>query len=195
MALSPSPIDQLHRTQTRTPGWAGRLLMFSGTVLFVTVFAYFGLQFGYKPYLQKQIDQYQKEVDDFAKKIPVTTQNQIVLFYSQLANIKTLLAGHTLSSRLFEFFETKTLPTISYDKMNANTQTREVELTGRAASLQDFGVQLGVFQNEHRIQKAVVKNLAASLAGGWTFNILLTFDPTLFNQASVAVSSSTPTTQ
>lgn len=191
MALSPSPIDQLRRSTTRTPGWSSRLLMFSGTVLFVMVLTFFGLQFGYKPYLQAQIDQYQKEVEDFDRKIPATTQNQIVLFYSQLANIKTLLGNHTLTSRLFEFFEAKTVPTVSYEKLSLNVQTREVELTGRAGSFQDFGVQLGVFQDEPRVQKVVVKSLAASTAGGWSFNVVLTVDQTMFKQTSVTASSST----
>ncbi len=163
--------------------------MFSGTVLFVTVFIFFGLQYGYKPHLEEQIAQYQKEVDDFAKKIPASTQNQIVLFYSQLANIKTLLGSHTLTSRLFEFFETKTLPTVAYDKMSVNTLNREVELTGKTASLQDFGVQLGVFQSEPRIQKVVVKSLTATLTGGWTFGLTLTFAPSVFTQSSVASST------
>jgi len=55
MPLPDKVIEQLGREPPKTPGWSFGIVMFSGTILFIAVFIYFGLTLGYEPYLQLQI--------------------------------------------------------------------------------------------------------------------------------------------
>lgn len=191
MAPTPTVFEQLRRPPSRTPGWSGKLLMFSLTALFAAVLSLAGLTYGYKPRLERQINELQRESQKFSQEIPVATREEIVGFYSQIANIKTLLGGHVTASKILDFLEAKTLPALYYDKFILNVATRELQIAGKARSVQDVGNQIRIFQNEPLVHKATVRGVTTAAAGVWSFDSTLTLDPALLGQAQRAAATST----
>ena len=108
MPLPQKVVEQLGREPSQTPGWSRKLLMFSGTIFFIALFVYFGLSFGYTPYLAAQIAQINKDIDQFGQQVSVGDQLKLVSFYSQLGNIKSLLSSQIVGLRVFDWIENNT---------------------------------------------------------------------------------------
>src|SRR6266850_2985386 len=108
MALPQKVVEQLGREPPKTPGWSGKLLMFSGTIFFIALAIYLGLSFGYKPYLSGEIDKINADIDQFGQQVSVADQLKLLSFYSQLGNIKALLATQIVGLRAFDWVEQNT---------------------------------------------------------------------------------------
>ena len=190
MALPEQVVERLSREPVQTPGWSSRLLMFAGTIFFITLAIYFGLTFGYKPYLDNQVKQLDDQIQKFTQEIPISDQNQLAVFYSQLANLDGILRGHVISSPLFDWLGGRTQSNIAYAKFNFAARTGQLALNGVAKTMNDFIQQLQIFQAESLVQRINVNSLTVSSNGGWQFDMMLFLDQTLLSQLSPPQSSS-----
>jgi hypothetical protein len=201
MALPEQVIERLSREPLVTPGWSGRLLMFAGTVFFLSLAVYVGLTYGYKPYLNAQVNDLDGQIQRFNQEIPASDQEQLTIFYSQLANLDGMLKGHIDSSSLFEWLEVRTQSNIAFSKLAFSARNGQLALNGAAKTMDDFAEQLAIFQQDPSVQRINVNSLTASANNaGWQFDMMLFLDPAFATQppasapapAVVPVSSSTP---
>ncbi len=186
MALPQKVIEQLGREPARTPGWSGRLLMFSSTIFFIVAAIYIGIVYGNQPFLRSQIDEVSNRMSTLAQEIPSDDQAKIFTFYSQIANIKTLLAKHVITSRLFEWLERQTSANVSFSRFAFTKGRNEVVLSGVAKTVNDFIQQVQVFQAQSEVKSVNFKNLAAIEKGGWQFDLTLEFIPDFFEAKIIA---------
>jgi Tfp pilus assembly protein PilN len=185
MPLPQKVIEQLGREKPQTPGWAIGSLLFSGGILFLTIAIYLGLTYGYEPYLQSQITKQTDQVNLLDQSISTADQSSLINFYSQIANLKTLLQGHVISSQFFTWLEQNTEANVYYDSL-ALGQANHVTLDGIAKTEADVNQQLSIFENSKAITSVNVSNVTFSqqTGGGWTFNVILVMAPSLFQQAN-----------
>lgn len=180
MALPQQVVEQLGREPVNTQGWAYGATLFSGGLLFLLVFIYLGMSYGYEPYLQSQITSNQNQISVLDKSIPATDQANLIHFYSQISNLRTLLQKHTLSSQFFSWLGNNTEKNIYYQSFTLASGYK-VTATGHAATEEDVNQQISIFENSPEVTSVSVSNVAAApTSGGWTFTILLTMDPGLF---------------
>jgi Tfp pilus assembly protein PilN len=181
MPLPEKVIEQLGRETPRTQGWALGALFFSGGILFLTVAVYFGLTLGYEPYLQSQFASVQNQVKTLGNSVSASDQSQLIDFYSQIANLQTLLQRHTLSSQFFSWLEQNTEANVYYHSLTL-TQGNQIALSGTAASEADVNQQVAIFENSPGVSSVTVSNVTAPLllGGGWTFSITLIMNPSVF---------------
>lgn len=181
MPLPEKVIEQLGQESPKTPGWAWGALLFSGGVLFLTVAVYFGLTLGYEPYLQSQLTSMQNQVNALSNSVSASDQSQLINFYSQIANLKTLLQQHVLSSQFFTWLEQNTEANVYYHSL-ALTQGDQVSLLGSAPAESDINQQVAIFENSPEVSSVAVSNVTApSLLGSeWTFSVTLIMNPSVF---------------
>jgi len=185
MALPEQVVERLSREPLVTPGWSGRLLMFAGTIFFLSLAVYVGLTFGYKPYLSAQVQHLDDEIKKFNEEIPSVDQNQLVVFYSQLANLNTVLKGHVTASPLFDWLEAHTQTRVMYSKFAFSAQNGQLSLTGISRGMEDFVEQIAIFQSDSMVQRITVNNVTViPSGGGWQFDIVLFLDPSLVGRTS-----------
>ena len=183
MALPEQVVDRLSREPVHTPGWSGQLLMFASTIFFISVAVYLGLVFGYKPYLNSKIIALDDKIKQFTQEIPVSDQEQLASFYSQLSNLGGILQKHLISSPLFEWLEKHTDANVYYTRFSFSPGTNQLALTGTAKTTNDFIQQMQAFQGEPAVERINVNSLNASSNGAWQFDIVLFFSPSFFNQS------------
>jgi hypothetical protein len=185
MPLPEKVIEQLGREAPKTQGWALGALFFSGGILFLTAAVYFGLTLGYEPYLQSQFTSVQNQVNTLGNSVSPSDQSQLIDFYSQIANLQTLLHRHTLSSQFFSWLEQNTEANVSYRSL-ALTQGDQVALSGVASSEADVNQQVAIFENSPEVSSVTVSNVAAPslIGGGWTFSVTLIMIPSVFSASS-----------
>lgn len=144
-------------------GWPWRLLLLSVVVLGLTVFVWAGLNFGYKPFLISQINKLDKEISDLGKVISPEDQENLLIFYSQIANLSQILKNHIVSSKVFPLLEQITNQKVYYNKFDLSLLDRGLSLEGQAQSLETLAQQLESFRETPEIERIAVKE--AKLSG------------------------------
>jgi hypothetical protein len=184
MALPPSAIEQLSRDPLRTPGWSGRLLMFSVTLLFISIAGYTGLTFGYEPYLSNRIQEAKSEMDQLSRKASAEEQEKILSYYSQLVNVKNLIDGHTYPTLLFKWMETATHPNVYFNKFDFNAKNRTVSLLGTAKNVRDVTEQIEIFEKRPEVAQVSFSNVSVLGTGGWQFDASVVLKEGVLSSAS-----------
>lgn len=187
MPLPQKVIEQLGREPNASQGWAVGALMFSGGMLFLALVIYFGLTMGYQPYLQNQLNAAEAQVSALNNSISAGDQTQLINFYSQIANLRTLLANHTFPSQFFSWLETNTEANVYYQSLTLTSQDN-VTLIGVAATEADVNQQVAVLENSPEVSSVTVSSVVAPQPGGavtgWTFTMTLVMNPSVFLSSS-----------
>ena len=168
--------------------------MFSGTIFFISLVIYFGLTFGYKAYLNSSIAKLHDQTEAFSQQVPEGDQKKIINFYSQISNLKTVLASHVFSSQLFGWLEKNTQVNVYYDKFNLNVLNGQLPLSGIGKTMDDINQQLAIFQSHKDITKITLGNVNFS-GGLWHFDVTLTFRPGYFSRPGLSIATTTTTQQ
>jgi hypothetical protein len=182
MPLPEQVIEQLGREPTSgTQGWAVGALLFSGGIFFLSLVIYFGLTFGYEPYLQSQLSTTQNQVSALDNSISASDQSQLINFYSQITNLQTLLQSHVLTSQFFAWLEQNTEANVYYQSFALATGN-QITLTGAANTEADVNQQVAIFENSPEVSSVGVSNVAApqTPGGKWSFNTTLIMNPSVF---------------
>lgn len=186
MPLPEKVIEQLGREpESGTPGFAMGALLFSGGLLVLAILVYCGLAFGYEPYLQSQLTASQNQVNALNQSISAADQSQLIGFYSQIANLQTLLENHVLPLQLFTWLGQNTEANVYYQSF-ALSQGDQVTLTGVGATEADVNQQIAIFENSPEVSSVSVTNVSAPLLlqSGWSFDVTLVMNPAIFSASS-----------
>jgi Tfp pilus assembly protein PilN len=184
MPLPQQVIDRLSREPAKTPGWSLGIVTFSGGTLFLAVVVYLGLAFGYGPYLDAQITQLNAQLDTLAKTISPDDQARLVTFYSEIANLKTVLNNHVAFSRFLAWLEKNTEANVYYSRASFSTEN-QVLLSGFAKNEADVNQQLVIFERDPSVTNANLSTITLSESDHlWQFSITLTLTPSLFLASS-----------
>jgi hypothetical protein len=180
MALPEKVIDELSRENPTTGGWSWRIFMFSFFVLVVVIAFYIGLNFGFKPYLNSQINKLDSELKQISQSISEGDQNKLMLFYSQAANISNLLKNRKLTTPLFLWLEKNTIPDVGFNKFNLNKIGNQLNLGGIAKSKESALNQILVFQSSPEIKNVVLNSLSSIDQANWQFDLVILFKESFF---------------
>jgi len=168
-------IDQMTREPAWTPGWSGRLLMFSLTVLLLSVGVFAGLKFGYQPYLDAEVKSIEGEIQIFLEKYPIASREAMRRVASQFANVEKVLASYASPRGVFEWLERTTLPSVSYSQMEFKVKERELVLTAQARDDDDVARQLELFRRDTAmVERVLFKSASTGPRGGLQFTAILT---------------------
>lgn len=178
MPLPEKVIEQLGREPVKTPGWAFGVVMFSGALLFLMLVIYFGIIFGYEPYLAAKIQQKQDQITSLGNSVSPNDQANLLNFYSQISNLRTLLRKHAVASQLFSWLEKNTETNVYFTSFAfANNQ---LQIQGVGKTQADVAQQIAIFEASPQVRQANVSNVSAATNGaGWQFSALVNIDPSM----------------
>jgi len=149
-------------------------------ILFGTVLgSYLGLIFGYKPFLNSRIESVQSQIDELARSVSVEEQSELLRFYSQIVNMKTLLDGHISLNKFFSFLENRANRQVSYDIAFLNSSNRELILEGVAASYPILSEQLQALHQAPEVERYTLSQSQVA-EGRVRFRIVANLVPILF---------------
>ncbi len=177
MALPQKVVEQLGREPVNTPGWSTGLLMFTGGILVILLGIYFALLQVYGPYLTKQTAQLNDQLNALAKTISPDDQAKFIAFYSEIANLKTVLTNHVFASHLFTWLESNTEANVYYSSFSFSTGNKVI-LTVVAPTETDIAQQLAIFENAPAVKNVSFSTVSyVSSSNTWQFTVTLTMDP------------------
>ncbi len=184
MALPEKVIEQLGREGPRTPGWSFGIISFAFGFFFIVVVIYVGITFGYEPYIAGKISADKAAMDQLNKSIPAADQTKLIGFYSQVSNLKSLLANHIVASQFFAWLEKDTEANVYYQSLGVGSGN-VVNLTGTAKTQADLDQQIAIFETAPEIISVSVTSVAPADGGGFTFNATLVMTLSLFTHSGI----------
>jgi hypothetical protein len=159
----------------KSPGWLGQLLFFGVTIFSVSLVLWAGLKFGYERYLTGQIDTLNTEIQKFNQQISSDDRNRIITFYSQLQNLKNLIANHALLTPMLSWLEGATLPQVTFTRLNYTPDTMQLGLNGVAKTAADLTAQLKLFENSPNVSQVSFSNITTNASATWAFDFTILF--------------------
>jgi hypothetical protein len=172
-------ISEQFVTEKMEVGWPWRIFIFAIVVFGLSLFIYFGLRFGYGPYLENSSKELDNKLADLTKTISFEEQEKFVNFYSQLVNLKGVLTNHSFVSNIFQFLERNTIGSVYYTEASVDTSRRSVVLKGFSANLQSLTEQVAVLEKASEVE-AVVLNNVGFMGSNTSFELLIVFKQSFF---------------
>ncbi len=169
-------------TEPLSVGFPWRLLVFSIVLFGLSIFIYIGLSVGYESYLDSKSNTLDQELAKLSNSVSEQDQQQFIVFYSQLTNLKKILADHDFGGNIFSFLEANTLPQISYNEAKYNSGASLVSITGEASSLQMLAAQLAQFNKASGVSRTALSSLSFSPRGTVSFSVDIVFVPDFFSK-------------
>ncbi len=177
MAFPEQVIERLSNESPQTPGWSFGLLAFSGSILLIALVIYFGLAFGYEPYLDSQIARLNTQMDTLAKSISAGDMAKFTAFYSEITNLKATLGDHVIFSRFLLWLEKNTEANVYYSRLTFSSGN-QIALSAIAATEADVNQQVAIFESAPEVKSANLSAVSLSPTDGqWQFSVTLILDP------------------
>jgi len=183
MALPEQVIERLSKESPQTPGWSFGLLAFSGGILLVALFVYFGLVFGYEPYLDSRISQLNAQMATLAKSISASDMTKFTAFYSEITNLKAVLGNHIIFTHFLSWLEGNTEVNVYYSRLTFSAGD-QVVLSALAPTETDVNQQVAIFEAAPEVKTVNLSAVSLSPTGGqWQFTVTLIMDPSVLREA------------
>lgn len=180
MPLPQQVVEQLSRDTPRTAGWSAGMLLFSGTLLGLTILIYLGLTYGYAPYLNAQIGAANDQIDKLNQSVSADEQAQLATFSSQIVNLRSLTTNHIFFSYFLNWLGANTEANVYYTSLSY-ASGNQVSLSGVAKTQADLNQQLAIFESSGNVANMSISNMVAvPNSASWTFGVTLTMKQALF---------------
>lgn len=164
-----------------------RILVLSIVIFASTLVVFFGMKFGYMPFLDGQINRTNLQISDLSKKVSEEQQRNLFDVYSQLYNIKTLSANHVRISNFFSFLERTTQQTISLDRAAVDRANKTVTISGVAFDYETVVNQLSAYRQSKVVKQATLSESKKIEDGvrGISFTIQIQVTDDFFTTTSI----------
>lgn len=160
-------------------GLPWRISVFAVILFAFSLFMYVGLRFGYRAYLMTQEKNLDAELESLAQQVSTDEQEQFVVLYSQIVNLKSVLDRHTFTANVFPFLERNTVEGIHFSSAEFNGKSFVMKLNGTTPVFETLAGQMAVFEKAPEASAVSLEKVNIS-NGNVTFTTIITFKPDTF---------------
>lgn len=196
MPYTQSILEEQLKTDNLSIGWPWRIFILMLIILVLSVSVYLGIDFGFKSYLNSQIEDLDQQLAALNQAVDESSKNQLIGVYSQFINVRQLLNSRKTTSNLFAFIEQNTYSTVNYSSLKLDVNSMEIAIDGAAPDYNTLIKQVALFEKSALIEKVSLENVQmreSQRAKGATevrFSLKLTISPKLFEWISFEDNSS-----
>lgn len=165
-----------------------RVLVMSLTLLIVCIVIFAGMEFGYTPYLNSEIQKTKDQITTLSKSFSSDQQKELIRIYSQLYNIDKLSKGHQYTSQIFSILEKTISPSVTIKSLNLETVSKTAKIEMTALDFDSVTNQLIALKSDPRIVEATIDSskrdeTKEGVVGKITFVVKVQFADTVFTNA------------
>lgn len=160
-----------------TVGWSWRLLVFTFVIFGITLLAYSGMAYGYRPLLEQQVADLDLRTRELGELVSEDDQRNLSGFYSQLVNLKALLGNHVQGSKLVALLERNTNQNVFYTKVLFTSADKQAELEGVARNYAELVRQTEAYRQTKEVERFFLVESQSIEGGGIRFKAKLFFVP------------------
>jgi len=155
--------------------WLGGVFYAACGLLLLSAFCY-GLFLAKAYWYQEGISQLRNRISGEVTAQQHADEKKVLSYQKKIEDVASLLQRRTLMSGIFHLIETNTLSAVSFSSFDLSVPSREMRLTGNAASIEAISLQVQALERHADYIKSItVLDSVAALDGKVTFtlNILL----------------------
>lgn len=173
------------------------MLFFSISIFVIMLIIYCGLAFGYEPYLQGEISKTQDQINQLGQSLSSADEANLLTYYSEIANIQSLITGHVFFSQFLNWLGTHTEANVYYRSFAFNSGS-QVTFVAFGKTQADITQQISIFETAPEVSTVSVSSVTfAPTSGNWELNVTLTMNPSVFlwqasSTATAGIISTTP---
>ena len=164
-------------------GLPWRISVFAIVLFAFSLFTYVGLRFGYRAYLVTQETNLDAELEALSQQVSTNEQEQFVVLYSQIVNLKSVLDRHTFTANIFPFLERNTVDGINFSSAEFEGKNSLLKLNGTTPVFETLAGQMAVLGNAPEALAVSLEKVNVA-SGNVTFTIGITFAPDMFVRQS-----------
>ena len=169
-----------------------RILILTVIIFLFTILIYFGMLWGYRPYLISKTRNLEQKLSTLSQSIDENQQKQIITFFSQMTNIQKLLSEHKVYSPIFGFIERNTLSKTLYSDLRFNIAEMEMRIDGTTRNYDDLIRELDLYKQAPEVKTVQLENSSAQERGEIRFGVKLILDKQFFKQIPATVEPAIP---
>ncbi len=155
--------EQLKSGEQLSVSLPWRLSIFMMLIFTFSLFIYIGMDFGYRPYLESNVNKLNKDISNLNQSIDESQQKQIMGFYSQLVNIQNLLKTHKMATfQIFDFIEKNTYQNVRFDSLAMSALNGEIKIAGVAPNYETLVKELSLFGQAPNVERLILENSSMS---------------------------------
>jgi uncharacterized protein YpmS len=163
MAINTSNI-QFNESKSAQTTWPKGFLILTIVLLCCIIVSVFVIQFLSKQNSQA-LAQLDKDIEVETQAFSSDTSNELVNFQNELSNIQIILKNHTWFSSALTKIATNTLSQVTFDTLNINYNTKQVEIQGKAQNNEMVAQATYLFSRMEGIKQANLKNVKNDTSG------------------------------
>lgn len=150
--------------------------------------------FGYKIFLDKQIEQMGSSLERAKETLQPEVIDKLVRLDNRILSTNKLVSSHRVIVPLFEFLEEATLQSVRFSEFSymENPEGLEVLLKGEARGYAALALQSEAFNNSGYFSEAVFSNLSLNQVGNVTFSFKAKITPSLLSYEREVVETFVP---
>jgi hypothetical protein len=155
-----------------------------GIVLFVVTLAVGGAAFFYQGVLKNQITESEATLNQAKEAFDPELINEIVRLDTRIETAKTLLAGHTSVTPLFDYISTITLQTVRFRNFSFAYLAPDkiiVTMQGQGQSYASVALQSDLLDEQKYLRETSVGDMSLEPTGLVSFSVSTVIDPVLLS--------------
>lgn len=137
-------------------GWPWRMFILFALLFTCALVAYAGLLFVYKPFVESEITRIESDLTNLSAQTSPDEQRNFIEFYSQISNLKGLLAKHIFSSKLLPLIENATDQKVVYTGTTLSIADKTFKIQGLASSYEVLAGQLALYENAPWVDRVIL---------------------------------------
>ncbi|MCP6719499.1 MAG: hypothetical protein KJI71_04725 [Patescibacteria group bacterium] len=172
-------VEVIPKPVKKTPSWQIILFYFSIALVIILIFAYLALgslQGDLEEGLQTLKDRLSE--DETSQRIDL--EKEVLGYKTKIDDTLPLLQQHVLSSKFFDFLESRTHPKTFFSKISLSPGRSKVTLSGLTDSFLALGQQLLILNEDPLVKNSKLIKVSLFEEGGVEFEISILLDETLF---------------
>jgi hypothetical protein len=139
-------------------GGTWRLFVFALFVFSVMMVGYLGLKFGYKNFVQGEINALDTEIEQLVETVLPEEQDRFIKFFFQLTNIQDILNNHIVTSQFFPLLQDNTNQLVVYQSLKASVADESIQIAGIADSYEVLAQQLNAFEKVPEVEQVSIRS-------------------------------------
>ena len=136
----------------------------------------------YKNYLNNNIAQLGKSIENQKASFEIPTVNEVTSFSEKISVAKKLLAGHKAFSNVLDFLQDFTMKDVGFndlDYSSADSGEPMLVLSGSTKSYASLTTQIQALEKYNQVKQVSVSGLASDSKDGVKFNLKIILDPAI----------------
>lgn len=136
----------------------------------------------YKKSLENQIGVMDSKIAELQSNENKDWSQKIKQLQQSLKAAGPPLKEHVFSSSAFQLLQDSTLPEVRYTNFDLKTNGAVMSVSGEAQTYNVLAKQIAIFNGNKMITNVEVSKVALNQAGGVSFQLTITLDPSLFKK-------------